>query len=295
MKVPIHKPVLVKEILSYIDFEKKRIFLDLTIGEGGHSYEIIKRMKEDSLLIGLDIDPDVLEVAKERLKTDNRRVILINDNYKNFPLVLKGLGIEKVDFMLLDLGFSSFHLRKGRGFSFDDDTSIDMRYRKNIRSGEYVINSLGEKELTYIFKTFGEIREAKKIARKIVQEREKAPITTGKRLKEIIESLYPAYMRKGSIHPATKVFQALRIYVNKELENLKTFLSSFQNYLNKNGVVEIISYHSLEDRMVKKRFLELEREGVIKVLTKKPITPQEEEIEDNIRSRSAKLRVAKKI
>lgn len=295
MKVPIHKPVLVKEILSYIDFEKKRIFLDLTIGEGGHSYEIIKRMKEDSLLIGLDIDPDVLEVAKERLKTDNRRIILINDNYKNFPLVLKGLGIEKVDFMLLDLGFSSFHLRKGRGFSFDDDTSIDMRYRKNIRSGEYVINSLGEKELTYIFKTFGEIREAKRIARKIVQEREKAPITTGKRLKEIIESLYPAYMRKGSIHPATKVFQALRIYVNKELENLKTFLSSFQNYLNKNGVVEIISYHSLEDRMVKKRFLELEREGVIKVLTKKPITPQEEEIEDNIRSRSAKLRVAKKI
>ena len=295
MKVPIHKPVLVKEILSYIDFEKKRIFLDLTIGEGGHSYEIIKRMKEDSLLIGLDIDPDVLEVAKERLKTDNRRVILINDNYKNFPLVLKGLGIEKVDFILLDLGFSSFHLRKGRGFSFDDDTSIDMRYRKNIRSGEYVINSLGEKELTYIFKTFGEIREAKRIARKIVQEREKAPITTGKRLKEIIESLYPAYMRKGSIHPATKVFQALRIYVNKELENLKTFLSSFQNYLNKNGVVEIISYHSLEDRMVKKRFLELEREGVIKVLTKKPITPQEEEIEDNIRSRSAKLRVAKKI
>ncbi len=295
MKVPIHKPVLVKEILSYIDFEKKRIFLDLTIGEGGHSYEIIKRMKEDSLLIGLDIDPDVLEVAKERLKTDNRRVILINDNYKNFPLVLKRLGIEKVDFMLLDLGFSSFHLRKGRGFSFNDDTSIDMRYRKNIRSGEYVINSLGEKELTHIFKTFGEIREAKKIARKIVQEREKAPITTGKRLKEIIESLYPAYMRKGSIHPATKVFQALRIYVNKELENLKTFLSSFQNYLNKNGVVEIISYHSLEDRMVKKRFLELEREGVIKVLTKKPITPQEEEIEDNIRSRSAKLRVAKKI
>jgi len=295
MKVPIHKPVLIKEILSYIDFEKKRIFLDLTIGEGGHSYEIIKRMKEDSLLIGLDIDPDVLEVAKERLKTDNRRIILINDNYKNFPLVLKGLGIEKVDFILLDLGFSSFHLRKGRGFSFDDDTSIDMRYRKNIRSGEYVINSLGEKELTYIFKTFGEIREAKKIARKIVQEREKAPITTGKRLKEIIESLYPAYMRKGSIHPATKVFQALRIYVNKELENLKTFLSSFQNYLNKNGVVEIISYHSLEDRMAKKRFLELEREGVIKVLTKKPITPQEEEIEDNIRSRSAKLRVAKKI
>ena len=295
MKVPIHKPVLVKEILSYIDFEKKRIFLDLTIGEGGHSYEIIKRMKEDSLLIGLDIDPDVLEVAKERLKTDNRRVILINDNYKNFPLVLKKLGIEKVDFMLLDLGFSSFHLRKGRGFSFNDDTSIDMRYRKNIRSGEYVINSLGEKELTHIFKTFGEIREAKKIARKIVQEREKAPITTGKRLKEIIESLYPAYMRKGSIHPATKVFQALRIYVNKELENLKTFLSSFQNYLNKNGVVEIISYHSLEDRMAKKRFLELEREGVIKVLTKKPITPQEEEIEDNIRSRSAKLRVAKKI
>jgi len=295
MKVPIHKPVLVKEILFYIDFEKKRIFLDLTIGEGGHSHEILKRMKKDSLLIGLDIDPDVLEVAKERLKTNNRRVVLINDNYKNFPLILKRLGIEKVDFMLLDLGFSSFHLRKGRGFSFDDDISIDMRYRKNIRSGEYVINSLGEKELTYIFKTFGEIREAKRIARKIVHERKKAPITTGKRLKEIIESIYPFHIRKKGIHPATKVFQALRIYVNKELENLKTFLSSFQDYLNKNGVVEIISYHSLEDRMVKKRFLELEREGVIKVLTKRPITPQEEEIEDNIRSRSAKLRVAKKI
>jgi len=295
MKAPIHKPVLVKEILSYIDFEKKRIFLDLTTGEGGHSYEIMKRMREDSLLIGLDIDPDVLKVTEERLKVDNKRVILINDNYKNFPLVLKRLGIEKVDSMLLDLGFSSFHLRKGRGFSFDDDTSIDMRYRKNLRSGEYVINSLGERELTYIFKTFGEIREAKRIARKIIQEREKALITTGKRLKEIIESLYPAHTRKGSIHPATKVFQALRIYVNKELENLKTFLSSFQSYLNKDGIVEIISYHSLEDRMVKKKFLELEREGTVEVLTKRPITPQKEEIEDNIRSRSAKLRVAKKV
>ena len=295
MKMPIHKPVLVKEILSYIDFEKKRTFLDLTTGEGGHSYEIMKRMREDSLLIGLDIDPDVLKVTEERLKTGNKRVILINHNYKNFPLVLKRLGIEKVDFMLLDLGFSSFHLRKGRGFSFDDDTSIDMRYRKNLRSGEYVINSFGERELTYIFKTFGEIREARRIARKIIQEREKAPITTGKRLKEIIESLYPAHMRKGSIHPATKVFQALRIYVNKELENLKTFLSSFQSYLNKNGIVEIISYHSLEDRMVKKKFLELEREGTVEVLTKRPITPQKEEIEDNIRSRSAKLRVAKKV
>lgn len=295
MKVPIHKPVLVKEILSYIDFEKKRIFLDLTTGEGGHSYEIMKRMREDSLLIGLDIDPDVLKVTEERLKVDNKRVILINDNYKNFPLVLKRLGIEKVDFMLLDLGFSSFQLKKGRGFSFDDDTSIDMRYQKNIRSGEYVINSLGEKELTYIFKTFGEIREARRIARKIIQEREKAPIITGKRLKEIIESLYPVHMRKGGIHPATKVFQALRIYVNKELENLKTFLSSFQSYLNKDGIVEIISYHSLEDRMVKKKFLELEREGTVEVLTKRPITPQKEEIEDNIRSRSAKLRVAKKV
>jgi len=295
MKAPIHKPVLVKEILSYIDFEKKRIFLDLTTGEGGHSYEIMKRMREDSLLIGLDIDLDVLKVTEERLKVDNKRVILINDNYKNFPLVLKRLGIEKVDFMLLDLGFSSFQLKKGRGFSFDDDTSIDMRYQKNIRSGEYVINSLGEKELTYIFKTFGEIREARRIARKIIQEREKAPIITGKRLKEIIESLYPVHMRKGDIHPATKVFQALRIYVNKELENLKTFLSSFQSYLNKDGIVEIISYHSLEDRMVKKKFLELEREGTLEVLTKRPITPQKEEIEDNIRSRSAKLRVAKKV
>lgn len=292
MKKPFHKPVLINEVISYIDFNTQRVFLDLTTGEGGHSYEIMKRMKEDSILICFDIDPEILEIAKERLKGD-KNVIFVNENYKNFPLVLKKLKIDKVDFMLVDLGFSSFHLKEGRGFSFKDMINLDMRYRRDVRSAEYLINNLSEKELTYIFKTFGEVKEARRMARKIVEERKKEPITTGKKLGEIIESILPAY--KGNIHPATKVFQALRIYINRELENLRTFLSSFPNFLNNGGILEVISYHSLEDRITKKSFLELERKNIIEIITKKPVIPTEEEIKNNMRSRSAKLRVVKKI
>lgn len=287
----VHKPVLLNEVLSFIDFDKSKIFLDLTIGEGGHSEEILKRASEDSILIGFDLDEEILKVAEKRLSFLGKRFYLFNENYKNFPQVLKKLNIDKVDFMLLDLGFSSFQLKEGRGFSFLDRESLHMGYSKNFRGADYYINKLSKQDLIYIFEEFGEMDNCEKLALKIIEERKKKKIESAYELAKIIEKVVK---KRGKIHPATKIFQAIRIYVNRELDNLKEFLLIFSDYLNKDGITEIISYHSLEDRMVKKSFKELEEMEIARVLTKKVITPTKEEIKENRRSRSAKLRVVQK-
>ena len=287
-----HKPVLLKEVLSFINFDKARVFLDLTIGEGGHSEEILKKMKHDAVLIGFDLDEEILKVAEKRLSEHGKKIYLFNENYKNFPEVLKKLNIDKVDFILLDLGFSSFQLKEGRGFSFLDKESLHMGYSKSFRGADYYINRLSKNDLIYIFEEFGEIRESEKLALKIIEERKKGKIKSSYELAKIIEKVVK---KRGKIHPATTIFQALRIFVNRELDNLKEFLLIFSEYLNKDGICEIISYHSLEDRMVKMSFKELEEMEIVKVLTKKVITPTKEEIKENRRSRSAKLRVVQKI
>lgn len=287
-----HKPVLVNEVLSFIDFDRFRVFVDLTIGEGGHSYEILKRMSDDSILIGFDIDSDILEITKLRLKELNKKFYLFNENYKNFYSKLKEIKINEVDFMLLDLGFSSFHLKNGRGFSFLDDKSLHMGYNLNIKGADYYINNLSKDELAYIFEEYGEIKESRRIAEEIVEVRRKKKIKTSSDLSKIVEKIVH---KRGRIHPATKVFQALRIYVNKEFENLREFLLVFSDYLKKDGILEVISYHSVEDRIVKKAFKELEEMEKVKIVNKKVIIPTHEEIRENRRSRSAKLRVVKKI
>lgn len=288
----VHKPVLLNEVLSFINFEKSRIFLDLTVGEGGHSEEILKRASSDSILIGFDLDEEILKVAQERLSKLNKKFFLFNENYKNFHMVLKNLNIDKVDFMLLDLGFSSFQLKEGRGFSFLDKESLHMGYSRSFKGADYYINRLSKNDLIYIFEEFGEIKESEKLALKIIEERKKKKIESAYELAKIVEKVVK---KRGKIHPATTIFQAIRIYVNRELDNLKEFLFIFSDYLNKDGIIEIISYHSLEDRMVKKSFKELEEMEIVKILTKKVITPTKEEIQENRRSRSAKLRVAQKI
>ncbi len=288
----VHKPVLLKEVLSFIDFEKHKIFLDLTIGEGGHSEEILKRAKSDSILIGFDLDEDILKITDKRLSILGKKYYLFNENYKHFPNVLKKLNIDKVDFMLLDLGFSSFQLKEGRGFSFQDKESLHMGYSKSIKGADYYINRLSRNDLIYIFEEFGEIKESEKLAKEIIEERKKRKIENAYQLAKIIERVVK---KRGKIHPATTIFQAIRIYVNKELDNLREFLLIFSDYLNSSGIIEIISYHSLEDRLVKNAFKELEEMEKVKILTKKVITPTKEEIRENRRSRSAKLRVVQKI
>jgi 16S rRNA (cytosine1402-N4)-methyltransferase len=287
-----HKPVLLNEVISFIDFSKYKIFLDLTIGEGGHSEEILKRASEDSLLIGFDLDEEILKVAEQRLMKLNKKFILFNENYKDFYKKLKEINIDGVDFMLLDLGFSSFQLNNGRGFSFLDEKSLHMGYSKLTKGADYYINKLNKRDLIYIFEEYGEIKESEKIADEIIKYRKKKKIETSIELSKIVEKVIK---RKGKIHPATKIFQALRIFVNKEFENLREFLLVFSDYLNKDGILEVISYHSVEDRIVKNGLKELEEMDKLIFLNKKVITPSEFEIKENRRSRSAKLRVVQKI
>lgn len=287
-----HKPVLLNEILSFIDFSKFKIFVDLTIGEGGHSEEILKRASDDSLLVGFDLDKEILEVCQNRLTKLNKKFILFNENYKNFYKILKEIDINRVDFMILDLGFSSFQLDNGRGFSFLDEKSLHMGYSSQTKGADYYINKLSKNELIYIFDEFGEIKESERIADEIIKYRKKKLIETSIDLSKIVEKVIK---RRGKIHPATKVFQALRIFVNKEFENLREFLLVFSDYLNKDGALAVISYHSVEDRIVKNSLKELKDMGKIICLNKKVITPSETEIKENRRSRSAKLRVVQKV
>lgn len=288
----VHIPVLLEEVLSFIN-DDYRIIFDGTFGGGGHSLAILKGFKETKV-IAVDIDEDALLRGKEILEEYNKRITLVKENFRNIDKVLKGCGVEKVDFILADLGISSNLIEnQERGFSFMKDGPLDMRMDKQLEiDARYVINNYSAYDLAYIFKTFGEEPRALKIARYITEERKKAPIETTKALSDIITKV----VKKGrGKHPATLVFQALRIYVNKELDSLKEFLEKSINLLNNGGRMAIISFHSLEDRIVKNFFKEMAKEGVLKILTKKPLSPKLDEIRINRRARSAKLRVGEKI
>jgi 16S rRNA (cytosine1402-N4)-methyltransferase len=271
------------------------VFVDATIGLGGHSYEILKRNPK-AYLIGIDKDEEALERAEERLKEFEGRFSLYKADYSDVDLVLREEGIDKVDGVLMDLGVSMLQLKTPeRGFSFNEDAPLDMRMDKSQKLTAYeVVNRYSEKDLARIIKEFGEERFAWRIAKAIVSHRRKKPIETTKELAQIVEKAIPKGFYK-KIHPATKTFQAVRMEVNKELDNLKTALVKIPHLLNKGGRIAVISFHSLEDRIVKHTFRHFEREGILKVLTKKPITPTEEEIEKNPPSRSAKLRVAQRV
>lgn len=306
-----HKSVLLDETIKGLNIREGKIYLDGTLGGAGHSSEILKRLKGSGLLIGIDQDIEALEVAKERL-TDYKNVEFFNLNYINFEKALDELGIDKIDGVLLDIGVSSYQFdNPERGFSYRFDAPLDMRMDQDIEiSAKDIVNTYSESEITRIIKDYGEEKWASRIAKFIVEERKKKDIETTFELVEIIKNAIPASARRNGPHPAKRTFQALRIEVNRELDVLKDSIERFVHRLNPGGRIAIITFHSLEDRIVKNAFKYLEKDCIcppsspictcdkkkeIKILTRKPITASDEELKENKRSHSAKLRIAEKL
>jgi len=300
-----HTPVLTKEILNYFYFKKGGVYIDCTLGGGGHSKAILENIYPHGLLIGIDQDTEAIETAKEELKSYIDKVKLVKGNFKNLEGILSSLNIETVSGIIFDLGVSFHQLKeKKRGFSFKEDSHLDMRMDLTQKfNADILINSYSEKDLAKIFEKYGEERFSKRIARIIVRERKKKAITTAKQLADLIIKTLPGDKKKKTwrIHPATRVFQAIRIEVNQELKNLEKGLDQAISVLEDRGRICVVSYHSLEDRIVKHLFKEAERAGKeqknygLEILTKKPIRPFFEEVKDNPKARSAKLRAAEKI
>jgi 16S rRNA (cytosine1402-N4)-methyltransferase len=284
-----HIPVMVDEVIRYLITKEDGIYIDGTIGGGGHSEEILKRTK--CKVIGFDIDPEAIKFAQERLKPFGERVIILRRNYAQVKEALAELGVSKVSGFLLDLGVSSFQLDYGGGgFSFRFDEKLDMRMdRTSDLTAERILNEFSEEDIALIIRFFGEERRARMIARELVRYRQRKKI---ERTSELVKLIDRVVSRKYRLKTLARVFQALRIAVNKELDNLKVALDSSVDILEKGGRIIVISYHSLEDRIVKSFFKSNEK---IRNLTKKPVTPKEEEIRLNPRSRSAKLRAGEKI
>jgi 16S rRNA (cytosine1402-N4)-methyltransferase len=280
---------MVDEVIRYLITKEDGIYIDGTIGGGGHSEEILKRTK--CKVIGFDIDPEAIKFAQERLKPFGERVIILRRNYAQVKEALAELGVSKVSGFLLDLGVSSFQLDYGGGgFSFRFDEKLDMRMdRTSDLTAERILNEFSEEDIALIIRFFGEERRARMIARELVRYRQRKKI---ERTSELVKLIDRVVSRKYRLKTLARVFQALRIAVNKELDNLKVALDSSVDILEKGGRIIVISYHSLEDRIVKSFFKSNEK---IRNLTKKPVTPKEEEIRLNPRSRSAKLRAGEKI
>ncbi len=301
-----HRAVMPSEVVKYLAVSADKIYVDGTTGEGGHS-ELLLKSAKIKLLICIEQDNEILERAKERLKKF-KNVIFINDNFVNLRGILKKLDLEeKVDGILLDLGLSMYHYKASeKGFSFEKEERLDMSFNNNGISAYDIINNYSEYELSKLIWAFGEDRWARRIAKYIVAYREKKNIETTTELKNIIESAIPKRFWKRGLNPATRTFQALRIAVNNELEKLETVLPVMIDELKKGGRGVVISYHSLEDRIVKHTFKlystgrdnegneHPDKKGIIKVLTKKPVTATEEEIKRNRSARSAKLRAIEK-
>lgn len=306
-----HKSVLLKETIEGLNVRKGKIYLDGTLGGAGHSYEILKKLDKTGLLIGIDQDQEALKAARERL-SEFKNVEYFNLNYIDFEKALDELGIEKIDGVLLDIGVSSYQFdNPERGFSYRFDAPLDMRMDKSLEiSAKDIVNTYSEDEITEIIREYGEEKWASRISKFIVQERKNKKIDTTFELVEIIKNAIPAGARRNGPHPAKRTFQALRIEVNKELDVLNNSIDKFVHRLNPGGRIAIITFHSLEDRIVKNSFKYLEKDCIcpptspictcnkkreIKIITRKPITASEEELKENNRSHSAKLRIAEKL
>lgn len=288
----IHKPVMIKEVLSFIP-ENSNIVVDATLGEGGHTKAMLDLNLE---VYGFERDKNILEIAKKRL-ADYKKFYYYNNTYDKMIDSLPKNIIGNVDFILYDLGVSMFHFKKAeRGFSFNENNKLDMRLGINKINAYEVINKYEKKDLERIFKEYGEIKNYSKLAEIIIEERNKKNIETAKELENIIFHNSDKSKKYGKINPATLIFQAIRIEVNDELNILKKSIENIKNILKKYGVVVIISYHSLEDRIVKRFFKDNEKtknkDGIFKLLNSKVLKPTNEEIKLNIASRSAKLRAA---
>lgn len=292
-----HAPVLLHETIELLRLHEGSIAVDGTVGAGGHAEEIAKHIGSGGTLICLDQDDDALQLASLRLSTCAARTHFLNANFRTIAAALDLFSLSSADAILLDLGISSMHITdSGRGFSFERDEPLQMTMQKPAPTGAItaadIVNGMTEKDLADIIFRYGEERLSRRIARAIVLARSKRKITTSKELSDSILSAVP---RRGRRHPATKTFQALRIVVNDELNALKDGLAASVSRLSAGGRIAIISFHSMEDRIVKNMFRDFAKSGVVRIITKKPIVPSRLEIKENPRSRSAKLRVAEKM
>ena len=303
-----HKSVLLYETVDSLNIKPDGIYVDGTLGGGGHAFEVASRLGENGRLIGIDQDADAIKAATERLTPYKDKVTIVRSNYRNIKEVLEGLGIQKVDGIYLDLGVSSYQLDTAeRGFTYREDAPLDMRMdQRNEKTAADIVNDYTEMELFRVIRDYGEDKFAKNIAKHIVRARENGRIETTDQLVEIIKAAIPAKMRQEGGHPAKRTFQAIRIELNKELEVLTESIDTMIDLLNPDGRLSIITFHSLEDRIVKLRFRDNENPCVCppnlpvcvcgkkskgKVITRKPIIPADVEIEENKRSKSSKLRV----
>ncbi|MBI3591961.1 MAG: 16S rRNA (cytosine(1402)-N(4))-methyltransferase RsmH [Nitrospirae bacterium] len=288
----MHIPVLVKETIEMLDVKANGTYVDATVGLGGHAAAVLSMLGTGGRLIGIDRDEDALGYASERLGND--RVCLRKGSFSDMEEILSDLNMREVDGVLFDLGVSMLQLKEyRRGFSFLSDERLDMRMDPSQRLTAWdIVNRYPEKDLGRILKEYGEEPFARRIAKAIVIHRRKTSIDTCAELANFVAGVYG---RRGKTHPATKTFQALRIEVNKELDELKKGLASALNLLGAGGRMSVISYHSLEDRIVKNFMRDRAREGLLRILTKKPVVPAPDEIRQNPSSRSAKLRGAEKI
>ena len=306
-----HVSVLLNECLDALNIKEDGIYVDGTLGGAGHSSEILKRLSQEGRLIGIDQDTDALKAAQNRLQNFNN-VTFVHNNFHNIKQILDELDIEEVDGILMDLGVSSYQLDKGeRGFSYMKDAPLDMRMNRDNEFSAYdVVNTYSEEELYRIIRDYGEEKFAKRIATFIVNARAEKNIETTLELVEIIKNAIPAKARREGPHPAKRTFQAIRIEVNSELSILNRAIEDGVDKLSKGGRMAIITFHSLEDRIVKNKFRDLAvscrcprefpicvcgEKAKVKVISRKAIEPTKEEVEINPRSRSAKLRVIEKI
>jgi len=289
----LHKSVLLVPVLSHLNLSPGQAVLDATVGSGGHSEAMLKKVTPGGLLIGLDQDQKALERTEKRLKETGGKFILRHQNFRFLDQALSFLNIPAVDAVLLDVGVSSEQLDEpDRGFSFMKEGPLDMRMNPAAeQTAQHLIYGLSEKELAGIFSELGEERYAKRIAQRIVSQRAKTRIQTTFDLKKIIEDAVPSHYRFGRLHPATRVFQALRIALNDELNALQEALPKAFECLKPGGRLAVISFHSLEDRIVKQYFVKQKAGSAGTIVTKKPIEADEDEIRENPRSRSAKLRI----
>lgn len=306
-----HESVLLNECIENLNIKSSGIYIDGTLGGAGHSKEILKKLST-GLLIGIDRDTDALKVADERLKQVGANYKLVHNNFHNIEKVLEALEIEKIDGLLLDLGVSSYQIdTPERGFSYMHEGALDMRMNQSQqKTAKYIVNKYPYKKLVEIFYNYGEEKFSKRVAKKIIEVREQGEIHSTLELVEIIKSALPKSALYKDSHPAKRIFQAIRIEVNDELKIIGETIKKAVKFLNPGGRIVIITFHSLEDRIVKHTFKELandcicppdfpicacDEESEIKIITRKPIYPTEKELEENSRSRSAKLRVAEKL
>ncbi len=309
---PAHQSVMTEEVISYLVTRPEGIYVDATLGLGGHTKAILESTGCKCLVIGLDVDEEAISVSREYLSRYNGHVIFRNSNFSDIDKVLDRLEINEVDGIVADLGMSSYQIESSeRGFSFMRDEPLDMRMDARLRFTAYdLVNEMSADEISRVLKMYGEEKWAKRIAKRIVETRKDKPIETSAELAMLVSEAIPKKFHPHRIHPATKTFQALRIAVNNELDNIREFIAKAVSRLRVGGRLVVISFHSLEDRIVKNLFQSMSspcicppdlpqcgcgKKKVLKILTRSPLLPGEEEILNNPRARSAKMRVGERV